>query len=205
MTWSMMLSSILTVTSFAALAPSSAQTVPAAAGPFQHNYPFTIGSGISNLDVDWAKSRMVGYSIWVDWRPGALPKILDGLGVEVEGRDLDFDRPAQLPPGFRQDTLGGGPIYTYYHFSRIRPYGKFLIDYGRLNYGYGQIATATVYAPALGFEYRAIKRLWVRADYEYQVWPNVLNGLIPGYNGKSLDPQGFTLGVSYDFRRFRLF
>jgi hypothetical protein len=46
----------------------------------------------------------------------------------------------------------------------------------------------------MGLEYHAIHRLWVRADYEYQIWPNLLG------DGRNLDPQGFTLGVSYDFR-----
>jgi hypothetical protein len=200
-----MLISNLAVAFFAVLAPSAAQTIPAATGPIQHPYPFTIGGGASDLNVDWSRSRMLGVAMWVDWHPKVLLRSLDGLGVEVEGRDLDFDRPSQLASGYRQDTLGGGVIYTYRHFSKVRPFGKFLIDYGRLNYGYGQIATATVRAPAFGFEYRAINRLWVRADYEYQIWPNLLNGIFPGYTGKSLDPQGFTLGVSYDFRRVRLF
>ncbi len=192
---SRILSAILAVASFAA-GTAFSQTVPSA---YQGRLPFTIGGGASNLNVDWNKNRMFGYSIWGDWHPGDLPRILDGLGVEVEARDIDFNRGPGLPAGFRQDTLGGGLIYSYRHFAKFRPYGKVLIDYGRLNYGFGQIATDKVYAPALGIEYHAVQRLWVRADYEYQAWPNLF------YGGKNLDPQGFTLGASYDFRSFRLF
>jgi opacity protein-like surface antigen len=192
---SRILSAILTVASFAAVSPAISQTVPAA---YRGRLPFTIGGGASNFNVDWGQNRMFGYSIWGDWHPGSLPRLLDGLGVEIQGRDLDFGR-TNPAPGFREDTFGAGPTYSYRHFARFRPYGKVLIEYGRLNYGGGQIATDKVYAPALGFEYHAIQRVWVRADYEYQSWPNLF------YAGKNLDPQGFTLGVSYDFRSIRFF
>jgi opacity protein-like surface antigen len=188
-----MLSAILAAATFAAVSPAISQTVPAA---YQGRLPFTIGGGASNMNVDWGQNRMFGYSIWGDWHPGSLPRLLDGLGVEVEGRDLHFGL-THPSPGFREDTLGAGPMYSYRHFARFRPYGKVLIEYGRLNSGGGNIATDKVYAPAFGFEYHAIQRLWVRADYEYQAWPNLY--------GKTLDPQGFTLGVSYDFRSIRFF
>lgn len=198
MRWSRILSTtILAAVSFAAAIPAVSQSAPAA---YQGALPFTIGGGASNLNADWGKNRMFGYSIWGDWHPGDLPRLLDGLGIEVQARDLDFGGNAGLPANFRQDTVGGGPIYTYRRFARFRPYGKVLIDYGRFNTAssFG-VLTDRVYAPAFGFEYHAIQRLWVRADYEYQSWPNLFN------NGKNLDPQGFTLGLSYDFRSFRFF
>ena len=193
MRWSRILATILSAVSIVAAIPAFSQTVPSA---YQGTLPFTIGGGASNLNADWGKNRLFGYSIWGDWHPGDLPRLLDGLGVEVQGRDLEFG--GQLPKGYRQDTVGAGLIYSYRHFRRFRPYGKFLIEYGRLNTGGGEILTDKVYAPAFGLEYHAIQRLWVRADYEYQAWPSLLNG-------KNLDPQGFTLGASYDFRSFRFF
>lgn len=184
-------STILAVASFAAVSPAFSQTAPAA---YQGQLPFTIGGGASNMNVDWGRNRLYGYSIWGDWHPGSLPRLLDGLGVEVEARDLDFGHGAHITPAFRQDTLGGGLIYTYRHFAKIRPYGRALVDFGRLNDGTKNPISSLVYAPAMGLEYHAIHRLWVRADYEYQIWPNLLG------DGRNLDPQGFTLGVSYDFR-----
>lgn len=192
---SRILSAILVAATFAAVSPAFSQTVPAA---YQGTLPFTIGGGASSIDVDWGRNRMLGYSIWGDWHPGTLPRLLDGFGVEIEARDISFDRGATLGPDFREDTLGAGPMYTYRRFRRIRPYGKMLIEYGRLDSGLGTILTDKVYAPAFGFEFNATRRLWVRADYEYQDWPNFING-------KKLDPQGFTLGVSYNFRSFRFF
>lgn len=183
---------ILAVYFLAAAGPLFSQTVPSA---YRGQMPFTIGGGASNFNVDWGKNRMFGYSIWGDWHPGSLPRLLDGLGVEVQARDLSFDG-TNLGPGFREDTFGAGGIYTYRHFRRFRPYGKVLIEYGRLNDGAGAVGDK-VYAPAFGVEYHAIQRLWVRADYEYQAWPDLF--------GKTLDPQGFTAGVSYDFRSIRFF
>jgi len=202
---SRILSAILVLASFAAVA-SSAQTNPAAIGPYRNQVPFTIGGGASNLNVDWGHNRMYGYTVWVDWRPTNLPKVLDGLGIEIQGRDVNFGRGPTLPSVFRQDTLGGGPIYTYRRYPLVQPYGKFLIEYGRLNAGGFGVLTNKVYAPSFGLQVHAIRNVWVRAEYEYQVWPNLLGGQIDSYKGKSLDPQGFTLGVSYDFHsvlRFR--
>jgi opacity protein-like surface antigen len=48
-----------------------------------------------------------------------------------------------------------------------------------------------VYAPGLGLEFRVFQNVWARADYEYQVWPDLF--------GQTSDPQGFTFGASYDF------
>ena len=48
-----------------------------------------------------------------------------------------------------------------------------------------------LFAPGLGFEYRIFGPIWARADYEYQDWGTLL--------GKTFNPQGFTVGVSYAF------
>lgn len=198
---SRILSAILAVASFAAVSQAVSQTVPAA---YQGRLPFTIGGGASNFNADWGHERIYGYSIWGDWHPGGLPRLLDGLGVEVQGRDLDFGL-THPTPGFQEFTFGGGGIYTYRHFARFRPYGKVLVEFGKLDYSKSEYVSDKVYAPSFGIEFHAIQRMWVRADYEYQAWPNLLNGKIAGFAGKSLDPQGFTLGVSYDFRSIRHF
>lgn len=57
--------------------------------------------------------------------------------------------------------------------------------------------TRDVFASGGGLNYRLVHQLWVRADYEYQMWPDLFK--------KTLEPQGFTLGASYDFRSLRHF
>jgi hypothetical protein len=50
-----------------------------------------------------------------------------------------------------------------------------------------------------GVELRAYRSLWVRADYEYQFWPDFFfKGAKPI---GQLNPQGFTVGVLYHFNR----
>jgi opacity protein-like surface antigen len=179
-----------------AVAPSLAQTSPSAYGP---NLPFTIGGGLSDLNVDWGKNRMLGYAAWLDWRPG-FRSYLDGLGLEGEGHNTAYDSTGGLT-NFSELTISGGPRYEWQHYRNFRPYGKFLIGYGRLDVANfaPPVTTNIVYSMGAGFEYRALHRIWARAEYEYQAWPNL------GGGGKALDPQGFTAGISYDFRTPRFF
>lgn len=193
---SRMLSTILAVASLAAASSAFSQTAPAA---YEGRLPFTIGAGASNLNVDWGHNRMYGITVWGQWRPAVLPRSLYGLGIDVEARDISFDRSNHIPSNFRLDTISGGPIYTWHHFRNFQPYGKFLLGMGSIDFRSGvpnySHDTRDIYAPGFGFQYRLIDHLWARADYEYQRWPNL-------FGGGTLDPQGFTAGVSYDFRSF---
>jgi hypothetical protein len=88
--------------------------------------PFTVGVGFSNFSDDWGvlNPRQSGVTLWVDGRLPHLPPKLDGLGLEVEGRDINYTTPSYLP-GHRMDTLLGGPIYEWRRKGRIRPFGKY--------------------------------------------------------------------------------
>jgi opacity protein-like surface antigen len=52
-------------------------------------------------------------------------------------------------------------------------------------------------APGGGIDYRAFGNVWLRADYEYQDWPNIFG------KGYDLDPQGVTVGAMYEFGNHR--
>lgn len=87
---------VVAVAFVAAFKPAFSQTAPEA---YQGTLPFTIGAGASNIDVDWDKSRMYGITVWAQWHPGMLPSALYGLGLEAEGRDVNYGRPAgKFPP-----------------------------------------------------------------------------------------------------------
>jgi opacity protein-like surface antigen len=162
-----------------------------------------VGGGASYFDVDWGSNKMVGYTLWADWRPPFLPHVLNGLHVEFEGRDVHWNN-GDKPPLFRETTGGGGVMYEWQHFEKFRPYAKGLMSFGRINLGHTLVGTPqppyshdtrTVYAPGGGLEYRVAGNLWVRGDYEYQFWPGLLN--------KTLDPTGYTVGAMYDLRSFK--
>lgn len=152
-----------------------------------------LGAGVSSFDVDWGHGRMLGGTLWADWHPKQISGKLYGLGIEAEARDISFNRsPSQV--NFRQDTAGGGVIYNWPHYRKFRPYGKFLVSFGSMDFKirtpYSH-DTRVVFAPGVGFDYRMWGPIWFRADYEYQFWETLL--------GHTPDPQGFTLGAAYAF------
>ena len=180
----------------AASLPRSSQTVPAGE---EGHLPFSVGAGFSNYDVDWGHGRMNGGALWIDWHPASVPRILDGIGLEAEARDISIGHSSTQPTNFRQDTAGGGVIYTWRHFSNFRPYGKYLVSFGSLDFHSGDPyynhETRTVTAMGGGAELRVFRNIRIRGDYEYQFWPDL-------FGGKTLDPQGVTIGAMYDFAGF---
>jgi opacity protein-like surface antigen len=180
---------------FAAI-PAFSQVVPAYQA---HGLNLSIGIGPSSYDVDWGHGRMLGGTIWGDWYPvypSRVPTFFKGFGLEGELRDISLD--PNLPPqkNQRQDTAGGGLIYAWRINNRFHPYFKGLVMDGSVDFYPAGCCyshdTRTVIAPGGGFEYRFYGPLWVRGDYEYQDWVGYLLG-------NTLNPQGFTLGIAYDF------
>lgn len=155
-----------------------------------------VGGGFSFVDPDWGVGEMYAPTVWLDYRISRVPRLLQGLGAELEGRDVNYHRGNQQY-ALRQDTFGGGATYTWYHFHRIHPYGKFLLSYGSIdfhgpnpNYRHD---TRTVYTAGGGVDYHLIGSFSVRADYEYQFWPQLFQG------HQTLDPIAGTIGLSYRF------
>ena len=172
-----------------------AQAVPAAKDGSQS---LAIGGGLSSYDVDWGHGRMLGATVWADYTPGWLPARLRGLGIEAEARDISLGPSSSQPSNFREATAGGGPIYFWRHFRNFHPYGKGNASFGVMNFRIPNTTydhdSRTVFSAGVGFEYRAYRNVWARADYEYQAWPDF-------FGGKTMDPQGFTVGASYHFSR----
>lgn len=179
-----------------------AQTAPAAT---KGGWPFIFGGGVSVLNPDYpdySAGPMLGGKLWLDYLPTFLPKMLNGLGVEAEGTDINYHR-SSTQAGVRVDTTGGGAIYRWRHFDRIVPYGKVLFEFGDMDFGTATTGgsyevTRTVRIFGGGVEYRVWNAIWARADYEYQDWPGFYS--YPGHPGASLYPMGGTVGVMYSFR-----
>jgi opacity protein-like surface antigen len=182
---------IVTVTLFAAALPAGAQV---AAAYQAKSAPWSIGVGPSSYDVDWGHGRMLGGTVWADWYPTQLQHVVRGLGVEIEARDISLNQNLPAQKNMRQDTAGGGAIYSWHVSRRFRPYFKGLIEDGSVDFyplpGYSH-DTRLLVAPGGGIEYRFLGPLKVRADYEYQYWIGPLLG-------NTLNPQGFTVGIAYD-------
>ena len=169
---------------------AQSQVVPAGkSGPGSNL--LSAGVGASYWDPDWGSGRMIGITAWADVH------LRRDLGIEIEGRDVRFNRQAGQQ-NLIQDTIGGGPIYTYSRFPKLRPYAKFLVDYCSFDFPNSSNPTfthdtRTAYVPGGGLEYDPVKNVAVRLDYEFQLWQSMFG---------NPTPQGFTLGLSYDFPRF---
>lgn len=162
--------------------------------------PFTVGAGFSNFSDDWGvqNPRQDGITMWVDWRLPSMPRFLDGLGIEFEGRDLNYATPSYLP-GHRMDTALGGPIYQIRRKGRIRPYGKYVMGIGSIDFPSPGSTynhdTRSVFEPGGGVDVRFFSHFSVRAEYDYQFWHAI-------FGPHDLNPNGITVGVVYDFGRF---
>jgi opacity protein-like surface antigen len=177
--------------------PSFAQVVPAAN---EGRLPLSVGAGVSSFDPDWEPGRMLGITAWVDYTPGWMPRRLRGIGIEAEGRDINYGRSSSQPANLREDVAAGGVIYTWYRFHNFRPYGKYLMGIGNTDYESKSLArehdSRTVTIAGGGVEARIFRNVWARADYEYQFWPDFFKSTNPP---GLLNPQGVTVGASYHF------
>lgn len=177
----------------AALAAHS-QVAPSAT---QDRIPLIVGLGFSDYYTDWS-GNLSGPTLWIDVPIYRVPRIMHGIGLEIEGRDLNYGRTG-ADPKLRQDTAEGGVIYRWSRFRNFRPYGKILLGFGSQDFRDYRIPyythdTRSILAPGGGAEYRVWRNLWVRGDYEYQFWPDFIS------NNGALNPQGVTVGAEYDLR-----
>jgi len=174
--------------------PAFSQVVPAA---IKAGIPLVIGGGFSGFYSDW-DGYFGGPAAWIDWNFDHGPALIRGLGIELEGRDLNYFRTG-TSPNLRQDTATAGLIYTKHLSQNLHAYAKCgggigSTDFpGSWHYNHD---TRTVIAPGGGVELRASGHVWIRADYEYQFWPNFIRH-------HTMTPSGATVGVSYNFKRGR--
>jgi len=84
-----------------------------------------------------------------------------------------------------------GPRVYLVHGATV-PYAKFLYGRGVYNFS-NNIANIAynIYTVGGGADFRVLRSMNIRADYEYQTWP--------GFPLKTLHPSVFTLGVAFHF------
>ena len=182
---------------FTAACPAFSQVAPAA---ITSGFPLQVGGGVSVWDMDWGQTKMEGVTLWTDYYLSHVPSVLRGVGVEVEARDVSFNK-GDKPNNFRQATVGGGVIYSWHHFRNLHPYIKYDWAFGGIDFrlrpssGFYETYThdtRTVTAPGVGVQYRIFGPVWARADWEYQFWPKL-------FGPHTLNPSGFTFGAMYAF------
>lgn len=162
--------------------------------------PLSVGFGVADFSDDWGtrNPRQVGLTLWIDWRLPHMPSKLRGLGLEFEGRDVNYATPDYIA-GHRMTTGLAGPMFQWRREKRIRPYAKYLLGIGNLDFPNNtnyQQDTRAIFAPAAGADVRLIGRLSARGEYEYQMWHAI-------FGPHDLTPQGFTFGVVYDLGKIQ--
>jgi len=180
--------------------PALAQTAPAA---IETGARLLVGAGASAYHDDYfSGGHMEGGTFWVDFYPNRGPAILHGVGLELEGRDISIGPQANQPTNLREDTGGGGAIYSYRHFRKFVPYGKFMwehasIDFHTSNPNYNH-DTRSLYAGGLGVDCYVWHNVWFRAGFEEQIWERLFESHTnPSGTGIGMKPRGVTIGLSY--------
>jgi len=182
-----------------------AQTVPAAT---RNKVPLAVGAGVSGYNADLGAGDLFGGTLWIDYTLPHMPHLLNGLGLEVEGRDLNYGRSPSAWTNLRMDVASGGVIYSWPRYRNFRPYAKVLFGYGNTDYAHTTLPynrqSRNFTSGGGGVDYRVSRNIWLRVDYEYQSWPDFFKhpgiGVPPVYPPAGrLNPQGFTVGAIYHF------
>lgn len=162
-----------------------AQTVPDARAGLSR---ITVGGYYSYFDTGYTGYRMSGPGAYIDWSSSTLWHI----GAEAEGRWLVINGPND----FSEYTYLAGPRYRYAVGQHLKPYAKVLLGAGELNFPY-HLAHGGYFAiaPGAGIDFAVSRRWGLRADYEYQIWPDAVG--IPGIPGPALKPNGVSAGISF--------
>ena len=146
-----------------------------------------VGGEYSNFLPDFGPpDRLTGFGVFVDWNLRAR------WGVEGEARFLRFN-------GFygeAQDHYLIGPKVQIVRLGKLRPYAKFLVGLGQNNFPF-TIGTGRylALAPGAGADYRLTRKMALRAEYEYQLWPSAPG--IAGEPSNGIKPSGFSAGFAY--------
>jgi hypothetical protein len=164
---------------------------------------WTVGTGFSYFSPDYGPWHLAGGTLWINDSLNRMPSFLSGLSLDIEARDLSLFNSSH-DPVTRIDTAAGGAIYKLSRYRNFRPYGKVTVGLGNIDYmpsgthRYNQSRTVT--GMGGGCDIRAFRSVWVRADYEFQYWPNFWVTKQSNYRtGAAIDPNGLTIGAVYHF------
>ena len=150
----------------------------------------TTGGSFSYFGADFGGYHVMGPTATVDFSP----IIWDHVAAQAEGRWLMING----PHGFSEYNYLIGPVYriTLTGHRSLHPYVKALLGGGIINFprdlAYGRYF---VIAPGGGVDLTLTSRMRLRADCEFQIWPNAPG--IPGTPSGTMTPNGVSVGVTY--------
>ncbi len=175
--------------------PLAAQTTWSAEGP---GISVWVGASISTFNPDYGCGNNSPVACWQHQLLGISPYahtnafLFNRIGAEGQLRFLHWRGPDHLT----EASYMAGPRVSIYHHRKFAFGAKFLIGPAHIDVVHVVKGTYLAYAPGASLDYRVAKRVYVRADYEYQLWPG-FKGIQTGPGHGGLTPNGFSLGVSY--------
>jgi opacity protein-like surface antigen len=154
-----------------------------------------IGGGFTSLDSDYLPSRFNGAAAYADF------DFTHHFGAEAE---FHFATASNGSGEYEKTYEIGGRYHRTY--GRFLPYAKVLFGRGVYNYtqpyrsptsnsiNYLPVANLAynLVAAGAGVDYRLLRHVDLRGDWEYQRWFN--------FQGSSLSPNLLTVGAAYHFR-----
>lgn len=164
------------------------------------------GAEFSLFNSDWSCSSSVPLGCGTQELFGVAPFLdfdIRKFGAEGEARWLHWNGPV----GEVESNYLVGPRYRLLRSRRFDIWAKFMLGGGWLTSpGYpgpqSLKGSYFAYAPGVTLNYDVGGPWSVRADYEYEVWPDFVG--LPGYvNGQlvthknPLSPNGVSVGVAY--------
>ncbi len=181
-----------------------AQSSPAAEGPGATAWA---GIEMSTFNPDYGCLQNSPLACWGNQLFGITPYVttkhflFNRVGAEGEARFLHWRGPAK---GLTESSYLAGPQISILRHKQFGLSGKALIGKGRLTVPAGWVGAGSyfAFAPGVDVDYRLTKRICLRGDYEYQVWPSFKGVATTSTTGKGgLTPNGLSMGVSYAFMR----
>jgi opacity protein-like surface antigen len=170
-------------------ATARAQVVPSATR--EHHISITAGGLASAFQPNYAGGLVASSSSDPLFGMGAYVdvKLTRWFQAEAEGRWLRFNSFISIT----EDNYLLGPRVPIhrFHWMGATPYGKVLFGMGKMTFEYNDAyGHFTDIAYGGGLDLKLNKRWTLRAaDFEYQQWPNWVNG--------SLHPYGASAGIGY--------
>ena len=103
------------------------------------------------------------------------------------------------PATLIENSYMGGPRVRIFRHRDLTFSGKFLVGEGHLDVPAPDLGGGNyfAYAPGAVFDTLVSKHVGLRAEYEYQRWPNYHCFKCTGGATGGLTPNGFSFGVSY--------
>jgi len=170
----------------------------------------TAGVEMSAFNPDWGCSTSSPLGCQTElFGPTALFDfdLHQKYGIEGEARWLHWHGVG----GQVESNYFVGPRYRLFRYHRFTGWFKLGVGGGWITTEYYPAAGSLkgsyfVYAPGGTFTYRLNRNMYVRADYEWQIWPSFAGP--PAYNpttgtvvqnNSGLTPNGISVGVAYRF------